>query len=67
MPTQLLRLPPSAYVPTQNCPLPPRSKRAAEHLVHNYAEWSKAWWGTFIEVWDAFMGEVQRIGANLAA
>ena len=58
MPAQLLRLPPSSYVPAQNHPLSPCSKRAAEHLVCNYAERSKAWWGTFIEVWDAFMGEV---------
>ena len=67
MPTQLLRLPPSAYVSTHECPLSPRSKRAAEHLVCNYAGRSEAWWGTFIEVWDAFMGEVQRIGADPAA
>ena len=64
---QLLRLPPSAYVPAHHRPLSPRSKHAAELLIRNYAERSKAWWGTFIEVWDAFMGEVQRIGANPAA
>ena len=67
MPAQLLRLPPSAYVPTRDRPLSPRSKHVAKHLIRNYAEWSEAWWGTFIEVWDAFMGEVQRISANLAA
>ena len=22
------------------------------------------WWGTFIEVWDGFMEEVQRLGAD---
>ena len=67
MPAQLLRLPPLAYVPTRDRPLSPHSKHAAKHLICNYAEWSKAWWGMFIEVWDAFMGEVQRIGANPAA
>ena len=64
---QLLRLPPSAYVPAQNHPLSPRSKCAAKHLIRNYAERSEAWWGMFIEVWGAFMGEVQRIGTNPAA
>ena len=58
MPAQLLHLPLAAYVPTRDRPLSPRSKRAAQHLIQNYAGWSKAWWGTFIEVWDAFMGEV---------
>ena len=67
MPAQLLRLPPSAYIPARNRPLSPRSRHAAEHLIRNYAERSKAWWGTFIEVWDAFMGEMQQIGADLAA
>ena len=67
MPAQLLRLPPSAYAPTRDRPLSPPSKCAAEHLVRNYAERSEAWWGTFIEVWDAFLGEVQRIGADPAA
>ena len=66
MPAQLLRLPSSAYVPARNRPLSPHSKHAAKHLVRNYAEWSEAWWGTFIEVWDAFMGEVQWIGADPA-
>ena len=45
----------------------PCLKHAAEHLVCNYAEWSKAWWGTFIEVWDEFMGEVLRLGTDPAA
>ena len=67
MPPQLLRLPPSAYIPTQNRPLSPCSKRAAKHLIRNYAEQSKTRWGTFIEVWDAFMGEVQQIGTDPAA
>ena len=67
MPDQLLRLPPSAYTFTRDRPLSPRSKRAAEHLVRDYAEWSEAWWGTFIEVWDSFMVEVQRLGADSAA
>ena len=67
MPAQLLRLPPSAYVPTHARLLSPCSKCAVEHLVCNYAEWSEAWWGTFIEVWDAFMGEVQQLSANPAA
>ena len=67
MPTQLLHLPPSAYVPARNHPLFPCSKCAAEHLVRNYAERSEAWWGMFIEVWDAFMGEVQWIGTDPAA
>ena len=67
MPAQLLHLPPSAYVPARNHPLSPRSKRVAKHLVRNYAERSEAWWGTFIEVWDAFMGEVQRISTDPAA
>ena len=67
MPTQLLHLPPLAYTSTQDRPLSPRSKRAAEHLVCNYAGWSKVWWGTFIEVWDAFMVKVQRLGADPAA
>ena len=67
MPAQLLCLPPSAYVPTRDHPLSPHSKHATEHLVRNCVEWREAWWGTFIEVWDAFMGEVQRIGADPAA
>ena len=67
MPSQLLCLPPSAYTSARDRPLSPRSKRAAEHLIRNYAERSKVWWGTFIEVWDAFMVEVQRLGADLAA
>ena len=67
MPAQLLHLPPAAYVPTRDRPLSPCSKHATEHLVRNYAERSEAWWGMFIEVWDSFMGEVQRIGANPAA
>ena len=67
MPAQLLHLPPSAYIPARDHPLSPRSKRATKHLVRNYAEWSEAISGTFIEVWDAFMGEVQRIGADPAA
>ena len=67
MPVQLLRLPPSAYASTHDHPLSPRSKRAAEHLVRDYAGRSEAWWGTFIEVWDSFMVEVQRLGADPAA
>ena len=67
MPAQLLRLPPSAYVPTRDRPLSPCSKHATEHIIRNYAEQSKGWWGTFIEVWEAFMGEAQWIGADLAA
>ena len=67
MPAQLLRLPPSAYVSARDRPMSPRSRRAAEHLIRNYAERSEAWWGTFIEVWDACLGEVQRIGADPAA
>ena len=67
MPAQLLCLPPSAYVPARDHPLSPRSKCAAKHLVRNYAERSEVWWGTFIEVWDTFMGEVQRFCANPAA
>ena len=67
MPIQLLRLTPSAYTSARDHPLSPRSKHAAEHLVRNYAGWSEAWWGTFIEVWDAFMGEAQRIGADPAS
>ena len=64
MPVQLLHLPPTAYASTHDRPLSPRSKRAAKHLVRSYAGRSKPWWGTFIEVWDAFMGEVQRLGAD---
>ena len=67
MPTQLLRLPPSAYVLAHDRPLSPRSKSATEHLIRNYVDRSEAWWGSFIEVWDAFMGEVQRIGTDPAA
>ena len=67
MPSQLLRLPLSAYTSAHDHPLSPRSKRAAEHLVRNFAGRSEVWWGTFIEVWDAFMVEVQRLGANPAA
>ena len=47
-------------------PLFPRSQRAAEHLVREYSQWSKAWWGTFIEVWDGFMEEVQKLGVDPA-
>ena len=65
MPAQLLRLPPLAYASSHG--LSPRSKRAAEHLVRSYAGRSEAWWGTFIEVWDSFMAEVQRLGADPAA
>ena len=65
MPAQLLRLPLSAYASSHG--LSPRSKRAAEHLVRSYAGCSKAWWGMFIEVWDSFMVEVQRLGADPAA
>ena len=64
MPAQLLRLPPSAYASSRG--LSPRSKRAAEHLVRSYAGRSEAWWGTFIEVWDKFMGEAQQLGADPA-
>ena len=67
MPSQLLRLPPSAYTSTHDHPLSPCSKRAAEHLVRDYAERSKAWWGTFIEVWYSSMVEVQWLGANPAS
>ena len=67
MPAQLLRLPPSAYTSSHDHPLFPRSKRAAEHLVRSYAGCSEVWWGTFIEVWDSFMVEVQRLSANPAA
>ena len=67
MPTQLLHLPPAAYTSAHDHPLSPRSKRAAEHLVRNYAGWSEVWWGTFIEVWDAFMVEVQQLGGDPAA
>ena len=66
MPAQLLRLPLLAYTSAHDHPLSACSKRAAEHLVRNYAEWSKVWWGTFIEVWDAFMVEVQRLGTDPA-
>ena len=59
-----MRLPPSAYTSAHGRPLSPRSKRAAEHLIRNYAERSKVWWGMFIEVWDAFM--VQWLGADPA-
>ena len=67
MPAQLLHLPPVAYAVTHDRPLSPSSKRAAEHLVHNYTGRSEVWWGTFIEVWDSFMVDVQRLGANPAA
>ena len=43
------------------------SKRAAEHLIRSYAGCSEAWWGTFIEVWDSFMVEMQQLGADPAA
>ena len=45
----------------------PRSKCATEHLVRNYHKRSKAWWGTFMEVWDEFMREVQWLGADPTA
>ena len=66
MPAQLLCLPPSACAPDWSSALSPCSKRAAKHLVRNYAERGKAWWGMFIEVWDEFLGEVQRLGADPA-
>ena len=65
MPAQLLRLPPLAYASSHG--LSPRSKLAAEHLGRSYAGRSEVWWGTFIEVWDSFMVEVQRLGADPAA
>ena len=41
-------------------------KCATKHLIRDYSQQSEAWWGTFIEVWDGFMEEVQKLDVDPA-
>lgn len=65
IPVKWLHLCPIAYTHGKAAPpLSARSQSTAKHLVHNYSQQSKAWWGTFIEVWDGFMEKVQKLGVD---